>query len=83
MHEYILWLKKNQELFWVRMKDMQDGLGVENICDLLKKEMRGIYGLKDLTKEQKKKYTRSEYKITKEFIGNNKNKYAKVISWKE
>ena len=65
------------------MKDMQDGLGVKNIWDLLKKEMCGIYGLKDLTEEQKKKYIRSEYKITKEFIGNHKNKYAKVISWKE
>ena len=30
---------KNKELFWIKRKDVQDGLGVKNISDLLRKEM--------------------------------------------
>ena len=30
---------KNKELFWIKMKDVQDGLGVKNISDLLRKEI--------------------------------------------
>ena len=33
---------KNKELFWEKIKDVQDGLGVKNICDLLRKEICGI-----------------------------------------
>ena len=68
---------KNKELFWVKMKDVQNGLGVKNICDLLRKEICGIYKSKDLTEKQKEKYIRSEYEITKESTDNHKNKYAR------
>ena len=34
----------NRRLFWVKMCDVQKRLGVGNIYDLLKKEIRGIYG---------------------------------------
>ena len=52
--------------FWgVKMKDVQDGLGVKNIRDLLRREMWDILGKKDLTKEEIKKHIRSEYEITK------------------
>ena len=68
---------KNKELFWVKMKDVQDGLGVKNICDLLRKEICGIYELKDLPEKQKKKYIRPEYEIAKKSTDNHKNKYAK------
>ena len=68
---------KNKEVFWVKMKDAQDGLGVKNICDLLRKEICGIYESKDLTEKQKKKYIRSAYKITKESTDDHKMKYAR------
>ena len=34
---------KNKELFWVKMIDVQSGLGLKNISDLLRKEMYGIF----------------------------------------
>ena len=37
------------------MKNLQDGLGTQNISDLVLKEINGIYKAKDLTKEQIKK----------------------------
>ena len=40
---------KNKDLFWVKVKDMPDGLGVKCISDLLRKEMWGIFETKDLT----------------------------------
>ena len=59
------------------MKDIQDGLGIKNMCDILKKEMCGIFGTKDITKEQKTKYIRSEQQITKNPKDNNWHKYAR------
>ena len=47
---------KNKELFWVRMIDVQNGLGLKNINDLLRKEMHGIVETKNITKEQEKIY---------------------------
>ena len=44
---------KNKDFFWRKMKDMQDGLGIKNMCDLLKKEMCGIFNTKDVNKKQK------------------------------
>ena len=35
------------------MKDVQDGLGISNVSDLLRKEIRGRFGTKDLTEKQK------------------------------
>ena len=37
------------------MKDVQDGLGVQNISDLVLKEIYGICKTKNFTKEQIKK----------------------------
>ena len=42
------------------MKDIQDGLGVQNISDLILKEIYGIYQTKSITKEQVKKYKMTE-----------------------
>ena len=42
------------------MKDVEDGLGVQNISDLVLREMYGIYGTENLTKEQIKKYKMTE-----------------------
>ena len=45
---------------WTKMKDIQDGLGVQNISDLILKEIYGIYQTKSITKEQVKKYKMTE-----------------------
>ena len=38
------------------MKDVLDDLDIQNISDLVLKEIYGIYNTKSLTKEQIKKY---------------------------
>ena len=68
------------------MKDVQDGLGVQNISDLVLKEIYGIYKTKSLTKEQIKKYKMTKREIFEKFDNlsedelnakNNKDVYAK------
>ena len=68
---------KNKDLFWVKMKDVQDGLGVKNIIDFLRKEMWGNFETNNLTREQTKKYIRSEYEITKNPRDSNWHKYVR------
>ena len=43
---------ENKELFWVKVKDVQDRLGVKNIRDLL----RRLKKKKRLNKKENKKY---------------------------
>ena len=31
------------ELFWVKMNDVQKGLGIKNMSDLVRKELHGIF----------------------------------------
>ena len=68
------------------MKDIQNGLGVQNISDLVLKEIYGIYKTKSLTKEQIKKYKMTKREIFEKFDNlsedelnakNNKEVYAK------
>ena len=47
------------------MIDVQKVLGLKNMPDLVKKEICGIFETKNPTKEQKKKYIRTESKITR------------------
>ena len=49
------------------MKNVQDGLGVKNMPDLILKEIYGIYETKNLTKESIKKYKMTERKIFETF----------------
>ena len=42
------------------MHDVQDGLGIKNISDLVRKEIHGIFETKDPTKDQIRKYKRRE-----------------------
>ena len=81
----LLIIKKTGEI-WTKMKDVQDGLGVQNISDLVLKEIYGIYKTKSLTKEQIKKYKMSKREIFENFDNlsedelnakNNKEVYAK------
>ena len=43
-------VKKTEEI-WTKMKNMQDGLSVQNISDLVLKVIFSIYKTKNLTKE--------------------------------
>ena len=42
------------------MHDVQDELGIKNISDLVRKEIHGIFEIKDPTKDQIRKYKRRE-----------------------
>ena len=52
---HVLMKKKAGEI-WASMKNVQDGFGVKNMSDLILKEIYGIYEIKNVTKEQIKKY---------------------------
>ena len=49
------------------MKDVGNGLYVKNISDLVLKEIYGIYGEKNLTKEEIKNYKMTEREIYEKF----------------
>ena len=59
------------------MKDVQDNLGIKNIKQHIKDELKSKFGTDELAKEQKKQYVRSEYQITKVDKDNKKDKYVK------
>ena len=63
---HFLEIKKTGEI-WVSIKDIGDGLGVKNISDLVLKEIFGVYGKKELTKEEIKKYKMKEREIFRKF----------------
>ena len=56
------------------MRDVQDGLGIKNISDLVRKEIQGIFEDKHPKKEQIKHYKKSEAEIDK------KNRYASCLT---
>ena len=68
---------KNKELFWVKMIDVQKGLGIQNISDLVRKEICGISETKNPTKKQIRKYKHSQKEIDREPNSNFKIKYAR------
>ena len=45
------------------MRNLQDGMGVKNMSDLVLKEIHGILKAKNPTKEQINKYKMAERKI--------------------
>ena len=68
---------KNKELFWVKVIDVLDGLGLNNMSDLVRREMCDIFETKDLTEKQNQKYIKSEHQITKKPTDNHKCKYGR------
>ena len=81
----ILKIKKTNEIR-ASMKDSGEGLGIRNISDLVLKEIYGIYGRKQLTKEEIKNYKMTEREIYEKFDNlskeelntkSNKNVYIK------
>ena len=57
--------EKNNDFFWVKMEDVKVGLGTKNMPQMVRQEMIGIFGTKNLTKEQRKQYIRSRNEINK------------------
>ena len=53
-------IEKTGEI-WAKMKGVQDGLGVQNISDLILKKIYGIYKTKSLTKEQTEKWLKEKF----------------------
>ena len=51
-------IKVNSRLFRVRMHNVQEGLGVKNISDLVRTEIHGIFEAIKPTKDQIRKYKR-------------------------
>ena len=49
------------------MKDVQDGLGVKNISDLVSKEIYSIYKTKNLTNQQIQKHKMTEREIFEKY----------------
>ena len=62
----LLKIRKTDEL-WVSIKDVGDGLGVKSMSDLVLKEIHGICGKNELTKEQTKCYKMTEREIFEKF----------------
>ena len=59
-------IKKTGEV-WNKMKDVQNGLGIQSVSDLVLKEIYSIYKTKSLTKEQIKRYKITKRKIFEKF----------------
>ena len=60
-------IKTNSEI-WVNMKDVESGMGVKNISDLVLKEIYGICETKNPTKKQVNEYEMTKRQIYKNFI---------------
>ena len=70
----------NKQLFWVKMNDLQDGLGAKKISDLVSKEICGIYATKNPTKKQIRKYKHSEKELDKECNSNCKYAHSDLMA---
>ena len=66
----------NKELFWIRMIDMQNGLGL-NMSELVRKKMHGIFSSDKPTNKQIKEYKRSLQELTKCPMDDSKIKYVR------
>ena len=67
---------ETNDIFWVKMKNVQNGLGTKNIRKKLRTTMQDILGTKKLIEEQKQQYIRTENEINKN-LKNNLYKYAR------
>ena len=62
---------------WVSMKDVHEGLGLQNMSDPVLKQIYGIYGTKNLTKKQIRKYKMTEREAFKKFSDLSEDKLNK------
>ena len=54
------------------MIDVQNGLGIKNISDLVRKEIHGIFETKNPTQKQIRRYQRAEKELDPECNSNSK-----------
>ena len=59
------------------MIDVQNGLCLKNISDLVRKEIHGIFEIKNPTHGQIRKYKRTEKEIDKKSKSDSKFKYVR------
>ena len=71
----LLRIKKTGEI-WTKMKDVQDGLGVKNMSDLVLKEIYGIYKTKSLRNRQIQKYKMIEREIFEKYDNLSENELS-------
>ena len=69
---HLLKIEKTGEL-WASMKDVGVGLSVKSISDLVLKEIHGICGKKELTKEETKCYKMTERGFYEKFYNLNED----------
>ena len=67
---------ENSDLFWIKINDVQQGLGVQNISDLVTKEKKGIFNTDNPTNVQINKYKRSAANLM-----NNHNKFSNQVKY--
>ena len=65
---------------WVNMKDVGSGMGVKNISDLVLKEIYGICGTKNPTKQQVIEYKATKRKTCIKFTNFSKNELNAKIN---
>ena len=61
-------IQSDDDYFWVKMKDVQDGLSTKYMSDRLKRTIQGIFETKKLTKEQKRMYKKTKNEINKYLV---------------
>ena len=52
IHTIIIKNEKNKPVIWLKMHDIQDKLGVKSMSDLTIKEIKGIFIVRNPTKQQ-------------------------------
>ena len=57
---------KNKDNFWIKMTDVQNGLGLKWLRGMVENKICGIYEIENLTKKQRRKYKRKTSEISKE-----------------
>ena len=57
---------KGKDYFWVKMKDVENGLGLKCLRGMVENKICGIYKIKDRTKKQRRKYKRTASEVSKE-----------------
>ena len=69
---------KNKDYFWVKMKDLENGLGLKWLRGIVENKICGIYEIKNLTKKQRRKYKRRASETSKELKNDAQNcKYVR------
>ena len=64
---------KNRDYFWVKMKDVENGLGIKWLRGMVENKICAIYEIKSLAKKQRRKYKRTASEISKELKNDPQN----------